>query len=190
MARSPAMMARGNTALLVVDVQQRLMPAIRDARRVVWNCGRLIDGARILGVPVVGTEQYPQGLGSTVPELAERLGELPAKLAFSCRECAAALGPLLNEGRHKLLVCGVEAHVCVQQSVYDLLAAGWEVYVAADAVGSRTELDYRTALGRMDSAGAVLTSTEAALFEWCDRAGTAEFKRIAQLVRSTDPPEG
>ncbi len=189
MPRSPGLMSRANTALLVVDVQERLLPAIRDGRRVVWNCGRLIDGARILGLPVAGTEQYPKGLGPTVPDLAERLGNLPAKLLFSCRECAAAFRPLLDAGRHKLLVCGVEAHVCVQQTVYDLLAAGWSVYVAADAVGSRTEFDYRTALGRMASAGAVVTSTEAALFEWCEQAGTPEFKQIAQLVRAVDPPE-
>ncbi len=188
LARSPELMSRGNTALLVVDVQERLLPAIRDGRRVVWNCGRLIDGARILGVPTVGTEQYPKGLGPTVPELAERLGKLPAKLTFSCRECEAAFRPLLLDGRHKVLICGIEAHVCVQQTVYDLLSAGWEVYVAADAVGSRTVFDYRTALGRMASAGAMLTTTEAALFEWCERAGTPEFKRIAELVRPVDPP--
>lgn len=188
MARSPELMSRQNTGLLVIDVQERLLPSILDSRRVVWNCGRLIDGARALGMPVAGTEQYPKGLGSTVPELAERLGELPTKLTFSCRGCDVLLRPLLDAGRHKLLVCGIEAHVCVQQSVYDLLAAGWQVYVAVDAVGSRTELDYRTALRRMESAGGVLVTTEAALFEWCEHAGTAEFKHIAQLVRPTDPP--
>jgi nicotinamidase-related amidase len=187
-ARSPGLMSRENTALLVIDVQERLLPSILNGRRVVWNCGRLIDGARILGVPVVGTQQYPKGLGPTVPELAERMGELPEKLTFSCRECATVFRPLLDQGRHKLLVCGIETHVCVQQTVYDLLGAGWQVYVAVDAASSRTELDYRTALRRMASAGAVLTTTEAALFEWCEEAGTPEFKQIAQLVRATDAP--
>ncbi len=187
MVRSPGLMSRANTALLVVDVQERLLPSIHNSRTIVWNCCRLVDGARILDIPVVGTEQYPKGLGPTVPELAERLGERPAKLTFSCRECERALRPLVDGGRHKLLVCGIEAHVCVQQTVYDLLAAGWQVYVAVDAAGSRTELDYRTALRRMASAGAVLTTTEAALFEWCERAGTPEFKQIAQLVRPTAP---
>lgn len=181
-------MSRGDAALLVIDVQERLLPAIHDYRRVVWNCGRLIDGARILGVPVTGTEQYPKGLGRTVPELAQRLGALPEKLTFSCRECAEAFQPLLDDGRNKLLICGIEAHVCVQQTVYDMLAAGWQVYVAVDGVGSRTELDCRTALARMALAGAVLTTTEAALFEWCERAGTPEFKKISQLVRAVDPP--
>jgi nicotinamidase-related amidase len=84
---------------------------------------------------------------------------------------------------HKVLVCGIEAHVCVQQTVLDLLAGGYRVYVAVDAVGSRFEVDCRTALTRMDSAGATLTTTEAALFEWCQVAGTPEFKQISQLVR-------
>ncbi len=182
-------MSRADAALLVIDVQERLVPAIHDCRRVVWNCGRLIDGAKILGVPVIGTEQYPKGLGKTVPELTERLGKLFEKLTFSCRECAAAFQPLLDDGRNKLLICGIEAHVCVQQTVYDMLAAGWQVYVAVDAVASRTKLDRRIALARMASAGAVLTTTEAALFEWCERAGTPEFKQISKLVRAVDPPD-
>jgi nicotinamidase-related amidase len=177
------MMSRGDTALLVVDVQERLAPAIADHRRVVWNVRRLIDGAKTLGIAVVATEQYPKGLGPTVPELADRLGPIPSKLTFSCGGCPTVFDDLDKRGISKILVCGMEAHVCVQQTVLDLLAAGWRVYVAADAVGSRFEVDYRTALGRMDSAGATLTTTEAALFEWCDVAGTPEFKRISQLAR-------
>lgn len=185
--RSPELMSRGDTGLLVVDVQQRLVPAIGDHRRVVWNVGRLIDGAKILGLPVVATEQYPQGLGPTVPELAQRLEEPAAKVAFSCGACGLMFQDLCRRGVHKLLVCGIEAHVCVQQTVLDLLADGWRVYVAVDAVGSRHDLDLRTALGRMDSSGATLTTTEAALFEWCEVAGTPEFKEISRLVRESMP---
>lgn len=185
--RSPEMMSVGDTALLVVDVQEKLVPAIADHRRIVWNIRRLIDGARILGLPVVATEQYPQGLGPTVPELAERLGQIPSKLTFSCGGCPQVFKDLENRGVFKLLVCGVEAHVCVQQTVLDLLASGWKVYVAVDAVGSRFEIDRTTALARMDSAGATLTTTEAALFEWCQVAGTPQFKQISQLVREECP---
>ncbi len=185
--RSPEMMSRDDTALLVVDVQERLVPVVADHHRVVWNIRRLIDGASVLGMPVVATEQYPKGLGPTVPELAERLGTIPSKLTFSCGGCPAVFEDLDRRGIHKVLVCGMEAHVCVQQTVLDLLAAGWRVYVAVDAVGSRFEVDYRTALRRMDSAGATLTTTEAALFEWCDAAGTPEFKRISQLAREQAP---
>jgi nicotinamidase-related amidase len=185
--RSPELMSRGDTALLVVDVQEKLVGAINDGARVVWNVRRLIDGAKILGLPVVGTEQYPKGLGATVAELAERLGPVPSKLTFSCGGCPELFEDLQGRDIHKILVCGMETHVCVQQTVFDLLADGWRVYVAADAVGSRFELDCRIALGRMDSAGATLTTTEAALFEWCEVAGTPEFKQISRLAREQGP---
>ncbi len=177
------MMSRADTALLVVDVQERLIGAIAEGRRVAWNVRRLIDGAKTLGLPVAATEQYPKGLGPTLPELAERLGEIPSKLAFSCGGCPAIFDDWDKRGIAKILVAGIEAHVCVQQTVLDLLAAGWRLYVAADAVGSRFEIDCHIALRRMDSAGATLTTTEAALFEWCEAAGTPEFKRISQLVQ-------
>ncbi|HYW78830.1 MAG TPA: hydrolase [Thermoguttaceae bacterium] len=180
-------MTTADTALLVVDVQERLIGAIADNARVVFNVRRLIDGAKILDLPVVATEQYPKGLGPTLPELAERLDDIPSKLTFSCGGCPELFAQLREQGIHKLLVCGVEAHVCVQQTVLDLLADSWRVYLAVDAVGSRFEVDYQTALRRMDSAGSVLTTTEAALFEWCDTAGTPEFKQISRLVREESP---
>lgn len=183
-------MSAGDTALLIVDVQEKLIGAIAGHRGVVWNCRRLIDGASVLGVRVVATEQYPKGLGATVPELAERLGDIPSKLRFSCGGCPEVFEQLSEAGIGKLLVCGIEAHVCVQQTVLDLLADGWRVYVAVDAVGSRYALDRETALRRMESAGATLTTTEAALFEWCEAAGTPEFKQISRLVREPGPADG
>jgi nicotinamidase-related amidase len=183
--RSPELMSRDNTALLVIDAQEKLVPAIDRHARVVWNIRRLLDGAKILGLPAIGTEQYPKGLGPTVPELAQRLGPLPSKLTFSCGGRPELFEELRDRHIHNLLVCGMETHVCVQQTVLDLLADGWRVFVAVDAVGSRLEIDYRTALRRMDSAGATLTTAEAALFEWCEIAGTPEFKQISQLARET-----
>ena len=180
-------MSAGDTALLVVDVQEKLVPAIAGGEQVVWNVRRLIDGAKVLGLAVAATEQYPKGLGSTVRELAERLGEIPSKLTFSCGGCPQIFDDLQSRGIYKVLVCGIEAHVCVQQTVLDLLAGAWRLYVAVDAIGSRYEIDYRTALGRMDSAGATLTATEAALFEWCQTAGTPEFNQISRLVREEGP---
>jgi nicotinamidase-related amidase len=181
--RSPELMSANDTALLVVDVQEKLVPAIHDAPRVVWNCRRLVDGAKILGLPVLATEQYPKGLGPTVAELAERLGPATAKLSFSCCGQPEPLEGLRGRGLHKLLVCGIETHVCVQQTVLDLLADGWRVYVAVDAVGSRFEIDHGTALRRMEASGAVVTTSEAALFEWCQVAGTPEFKAISRLAK-------
>jgi nicotinamidase-related amidase len=182
------MMSPEDTGLLVVDVQMRLVPAISGHDWVVWNIRRLIDGAKILGLPVAATEQNPKGLGRTVPKLAKRLGDIPSKLTFSCGGCPGLFEELEGRGIHKLLVCGIEAHVCVQQTVLDLLAGAWQVYVAVDAVGSRYEIDYRTALGRMDSAGATLTTAEAALFEWCQVAGTPQFKEISRLAKEEGPP--
>lgn len=148
--RSPELMSAHDTALLVVDVQEKLLPALPDAERIVWNIGRLIDGAKFLGLRIVATEQNPKGLGPTAMELAQRLGPVPAKMSFSCGGCPGLFDELEKQGIHKILLCGIECHVCVQQTVFDLLAAGWRVYVAIDAVGSRFERDYRIALGRMD----------------------------------------
>ena len=187
--RSPELMSADDSALLVVDVQEKLVPAIRNRERLVFNVRRLIDSAVLLGLPVSATEQYPEGLGPTVPDLAKRLGDIPSKLTFSCGSCAELFEDLEAKGIYKILVCGMETHVCVEQTVLDLLAAGWRVYVAVDAVGSRARIDHETALARMDSSGAVLTTTEAAMFEWCRVAGTPEFKQISRLVREEGPPE-
>ena len=187
--RSPELMCRSDSALLVVDVQEKLVAAMGTAARILWNVRRLIDGAKVLGLPVVASEQYPQGLGPTVPELASRLEHRPAKLSFSCRELPELFADLRQRNIEKLLLCGLETHVCIQQTALDLLADGWRVYVAVDAVGSRHDLDHQTALRRMESSGAVLTSTEAALLEWCQAAGTPEFKQISRIVRETGPIE-
>jgi len=185
--RSPELMSPGDSALLVVDVQEKLAPAVRAHERVVWNVRRLVDGANILGMPVVATEQYPKGLGPTLPELAQRLGAIPSKLTFSCGGCPQVFDDLESRGIHRLLVCGMETHVCVQQTVLDLVACAWRVYVAVDAVGSRFAVDHETALRRMESAGATLTTTESALFEWCRVAGTPEFKQISRLAKEESP---
>ena len=185
--RSPELMNRDDSALLVVDVQEKLVRLVPGHERLVWNIGRLIDGAKVLGVPVLATEQYPQGLGPTTSELARRLTDVPAKITFSCGGCPALFRPLQARGLYKILVVGIETHVCIQQTALDLLHDGFRVYVAVDAVGSRFEIDYQTALRRLDSAGATLTTTEAALFEWCDAAGTPEFKQISALVRQPSP---
>ena len=114
-------------------------------------------------------------------------GTASGQTRFSCRELAELFADLRQRNIEKLLVCGLETHVCIQQTVLDLLADGWRVYVAVDAVGSRHDLDHQTALRRMESSGAVLTTTEAALFEWCQAAGTPEFKQISRIVREPEP---
>jgi nicotinamidase-related amidase len=187
LVRSPELMNRDDTALLVVDVQEKLLPLIPGSAQLVWNIRRLLEGAAALGVRTLATEQYPQGLGPTTAELANRLENIPAKLAFSCGECGELFTGLADQGIWKILVCGIETHVCVSQTVHDLLGEGFRVYVATDAVASRGSIDHEIALRRMDSAGATLTTTEAALFEWCERAGSPEFKKISALVRESPP---
>lgn len=182
--RSNELLSRSDSRLLIVDVQEKLMPAIPVAGQLIRNCRRLIQGAKILGVPVSSTEQYPQGLGGTVAELASELDKPADKVRFSCAEClnwgVAAEQP---GDRFKLVLAGIEAHVCVLQTALDFLAQGFRVYIPADAVASRHKLDWKTALARLADSGAILTTTESVLFEWCEAAGTAEFKQISRLIR-------
>jgi nicotinamidase-related amidase len=181
--RSNLLMSRHDTALVVVDVQEKLLNLIPDGPRVVWNIRRLLDGAEVLGVPVVGSEQYPEKLGPTHPMLSQRIPFLTAKLSFSSCGDPCFVDKLKELPVHRVLVVGIETHVCVMQTVFDLLTAGYELYVAVDATAARFEIDARTALGRMQSCGVTLTTTETTLFEWCRVAGTAEFKEISQIVK-------
>jgi nicotinamidase-related amidase len=185
--RSPDLMTASDTGLLVIDVQQKLIGLIDGHARIVWNIRRLIDGAKLLGLPVLATEQYPQGLGPTSAELLPLLEHIFDKTAFSCGGCSELCRQLEASGRSKWLVAGIEAHVCVQQTVLDLLAEGLRIYVAADAIGSRGRFDYEIALRRLESAGATLTTVEAALFEWCQDSKAPQFKQISKLVQEKPP---
>lgn len=185
--RSPELMSAADTALLVIDVQEKLIRLVPNHARIVWNLRRLIDGAKLLSVPVLGTEQYPQGLGPTAPELADKLGTIPGKLAFSCVGCEETVRQLADLARPKVLLAGIEAHVCVLQTALDLLSVGYRVYLAVDAIGARHEVDYTTALRRLEAQGASLVTTEMALFEWCRVAGTPQFKQLSALVREAPP---
>jgi nicotinamidase-related amidase len=186
--RSPEMMTVADTALLVIDVQARLIPALPDAARIVWNCGRLLDGAKILGVRAAITEQNPDKLGPTASELLARHADaIVGKMAFSCGACGEIFSEWRTQGIERVLLCGIETHVCVGQTALDLLAAGYQVSIAADAVGARSNYDHEIALRRMESSGAVISTVEAALFEWCVQAGTPEFRQISALVKQPPP---
>jgi nicotinamidase-related amidase len=189
-ARSPSLMSRHDTAILVVDFQDKLVPRISRNAVISWNIRRLLTGARVLGVMRLCTEQYPRGLGKTVPEIAELVDVDEEKREFSCRNCAKLFDRLMERGIRKILLCGIETHVCIQQTALDLLAAGFDVWLAVDACGSRLPEDHRIALRRMEAAGATLTTTESALFEWCETSEAAEFKRISDLVREEMPESG
>jgi nicotinamidase-related amidase len=185
--RSPELMSADDTVLAVIDVQQKLISLIPGHERIVWNIRRLLDGAKILGVTVLATEQYPQGLGGTVAEVASRVPAAIDKTAFSSCGSEQFCQRLAEINVPKVLLAGIEAHVCVQQTALDLVANGYRVYAAADAIGARFTPDYETALRRMELGGVTLTTTESALFEWCQRSGTPQFKQISALVRESPP---
>ena len=185
--RSPELMSAEDSALLVVDAQVRLLEVIPQRARIVWNIRRLLDAAAALGVPVAATEQYPDKLSPTVPELLERIGRAPSKKSFSACVCAEIFDEWRADNRYRILLCGIETHVCIMQTALDLAAAGFETYVALDAVGARLDVDHETALKRMQFAGVILTTTEAAMFEWCRTAGHPSFKKISALAKETSP---
>lgn len=170
-----------NSCLLVVDVQEKLLPAIHDGTEVLDNACWLIDVARQIGVPVIASEQYPAGLGHSVEPLASRLrpGEVAEKLHFSCLG-EPCLDGLPGFAQAQIVVAGIEAHVCVLQTVLDLRAAGKHVFVVADAVGSRRPSDKALALERMRQAGVVIVSREMVVFEWLRVAGTDLFRSISK----------
>jgi nicotinamidase-related amidase len=172
-----SLLERDRAALVVVDVQEAFRPYAA-FERVAAASAKLLHAARILEVPAIVSEQYPKGLGHTAPEVGLRDEQPLSKTVFSAvRASDFDLG-----GREQAIVCGIETHVCVSQTVHDLLARGVEVHVAADAVGSRHAIDYERGLERLERAGAVVTTVEAALFELLERAGTPEFKAVQKLI--------
>jgi nicotinamidase-related amidase len=179
----PTLMSPADTALLVVDVQEKLLPSIFDSAALVRNIAFLIDGARLLGLPVQATEQYPRGLGPTTAELAKRLPERPDKVAFSCCAIPSVVESLQRGARPKVVLAGIESHVCVLHTALDLLALDFRVYVPADGVGARYRLDHDIALRRLEQAGAVLTTCEMCIFEWVGGSSHPQFKAVSRLIQ-------
>jgi nicotinamidase-related amidase len=180
-----ALMDADADLLVVIDLQARLMPAISGGEAAVADAGRLIDGARALGIPVLATEQYPQGLGPTVDLIRDRLdpSEIVSKITFSSWSENAFRDRVIASGRRRLVVCGTEAHVCVLQTVLDAARAGFQLAVVADAVASRAPANKALALDRMARHGVEIVSTEMVLFEWLGRAGDDRFKAVLPLIR-------
>jgi nicotinamidase-related amidase len=176
---------RGKAALAVIDIQERLLPVMHEKERVVQNALRLIRAAVVMKLPVVATEQYRKGVGATTPEIAAAIpGFAPLeKLAFSCCGADGFVKALRDCQATDIVLCGIEAHVCVTQTCLDLLDQGFRPFVVTDAISSRTPENCRAGEGRMRDAGAVMVTTEMILFELLGRAGTDEFKQILPLVK-------
>jgi len=178
------MLQPDNTVLALVDVQGKLLPAIHEHEALVENTRRLVAGLNALGVPIVFTEQNPAGLGPTVPPVAELLaGEPITKMTFSCCGEPGFLEAIESTGRNQLLLAGIEAHVCVCQTALGLLDRGYEVFVVADAIGSRAASNKAVALDRMTAAGTTMVSVEMALFELLETADRPAFREILRIVK-------
>lgn len=179
------LMDPAHSALLVIDVQERLAPAIADIAAVLARIGILIDAAHALGVPLAFTEQNPSGLGRTIASLRARAPQAPylEKMHFQAT-LEPALPAWLDEvGAWQVVIAGAETHVCVLQSALGVIATGRAVYLVDDATGSRRERDRLLAIERLRSSGCAIVSCEMVVFEWLKRSGTAEFRRLLPLVR-------
>ncbi len=184
----PMTLDRARTALVVIDVQERLFPAMDADHReeVMRNIKVLTAAARRLNLGTLVTEQYPKGLGHTLQEVKDALpaGVQPVeKVAFSCLGADAFRSRLAATGARQLLLAGIEAHVCVLMSALDLLAEGYAVHIVADAVTSRTQANWRLAMAQLRQAGAVVTTTETVLFQLLRQADTDDFRELARLIR-------
>lgn len=174
---------RDNAILLVVDVQEKLFPHMEDKEGLAQKTLTLLKGLQALEVPMLTARQYPKGLGDTIAILQPYFSEYFDKTTFSCCGNASLLERIRALGRKSIIISGIEAHICVLQTVIDLKTHGFLPVVVTDAVSSRHHADYETALKRMEQEGAVLTTTESILFELCCQAGTNAFKTISQLVK-------
>ena len=171
--------------LVIVDIQERLAAVMSERKKVVDNCLHLIELCKLLNIPVLLNEQYPRGLGPTVSEIKEALRPYAPleKISFDCCKGEAFPEKLAATGRKKVILAGMETHVCVLQTVLELLDAGYTVHLVRDAVMSRRKDNWHVGLETARAAGAVITSTEAALFQLLKVAGTEEFKKLSKLVR-------
>lgn len=184
--RHPRFLLADDSVLVLIDIQERLLagldPALGAALRK--NAVLLVKSAKELGIPIIVNEQYPKGLGSTLPELLAELGDLPRlpKLSFAATENPEFVKALSAVKRRKVLLIGGETHVCVYQSALGLLALGYEVHLAVDALASRFPANHENGLVALSAAGACLETAESAIFQWLERAGTPTFKTVQKLI--------
>lgn len=195
----PAAIVRANQLdvdrafVLVIDVQEKLLPMIRAHEGVVQAGRKLLDATRIFALPVIATEQYPKGIGPTEASIRQSLGEsrvvVLEKSTFSAWTEPAVREAIVGLDRPQAIVMGIEAHVCVQQTVLDLVSRDYDVFVCADAIGSRGKIDYKRALDRMRQEGAWVTTVESVLFELCHRCDTPRFKAMIEIIKAYPPAE-
>ena len=176
---------RNNSVLLIVDIQERLVPAMSKRQKVYDNCNHLIEASKLLHIPVVVTEQYPKGLGPTVSEIKDSLTTYSTleKVTFDCCKGDGFLDKISSLKKGHIILTGMETHVCVLQTCLSLLKEGYFVHLVSDAVCSRKKDDYLAGRELMRDAGAVVTCTETVLFQLLEKAGTPEFKAISKRIK-------
>lgn len=174
-----------DTAFILIDVQGKLARMVNESAAVISNLESLIQGMKVLGIPIIWLEQYPQGLGETIPELTQHLTDLKpiSKMTFSARYNEQFMSELHDTGRNQLVIAGIETHICVYQTAVHLKQRGYEVEVVADAVSSRTLSNHTIGLEKLKSKLVPWTSTEMVLYELLQKAGTDEFKQIVKLIK-------
>ncbi len=183
--RSPLCLDEKRSALMVIDLQEKLYPVIPAASEIEREIIRLTDAAAVLSIPAAATVQYPRGLGGLVPSLKSVFPVPEEKFDFSAAACRQALDAWLEQGRDQIVICGIETHICILQTVLDLLSEGLRPFVVVQAVGSRHRTDHEIGLERMRDCGATLIGVESVLFQWLQTAQRSEFKAISQLVKSS-----
>ncbi|MCL4476624.1 MAG: hydrolase [Nitrospirae bacterium] len=178
-------LSKEDAVLVVVDIQERLAVVMSEREKVVGNCINLIEAAKLMSIPVVLTEQYPKGLGPTVNEIKEALPsyEPVEKLSFSCCGEPSFMTALASKGRKRVILCGMETHVCVLQTCIGCLREGYAVHAVRDAICSRSKENFNIGIDFMRDAGAVITGTETVLFQLLEKAGTEEFKAIVKRIK-------
>lgn len=182
--RHKTILVKDKTVFLIIDVQEKIYKAVRKHERMLDKIMKLIRGTKLLDIPTYYTEQYPEGLGETVEVIKSEVGGSSVKkLSFSCSGADNLFNQLKDKGIEYVIVCGIESHVCVQQTVLDLLANGFRVNVPVDAISSRFKIDYETAVRRMEKHGAEITTVEAVLFELMETCKIPEFKSISSLIK-------
>ncbi|HCS54915.1 isochorismatase family protein [Rubinisphaera sp.] len=181
--RNPQLTDASQCLVIVVDLQEKLTAAIPQAEKLLSRSRLLLKGAQVLGIPILATEQYPQGLGVTVASISEFIDSPAAKKRFSSVEVLElpAAGER-EDGRFRVILTGIEAHVCILQTAYDLQSLGYEVLLPVDAIESQNQIDRDVAFTRMSNAGMALTTVESILLECCETADHPEFKRISRLI--------
>ncbi len=177
-------MYKENTQAMVIDFQERLVPAIYNNKEIIENTKILLKGLQLLNIPVTQTGQYIKGLGGTVSEIAEITGEKDMdKITFSCMKNEEINKKIFDNNRKNIIICGIESHICVYQTVKDLKEKGYTPVVAADCIGSRKPSDNTAALNRFQTMGIYVGTTEMIIYELFEKAGSPEFKEFSKLIK-------